>query len=213
MRELAQQVAALLPGRRVAGTTLAAPGGLERALAEAGGAPVVYPLFMSDGWFVSDALPERLMRAGCSDASIATPLGLDPAVRALCLGMAVDAVAGLALAAEETALLLAAHGSPTDPRPRQAAERAARHIAEGGAFRTVTTGFVDEPPYIANAARLDGPAICLPFFATRAGHVATDLPGALAAAGFAGAVLPPVGTNPHVPAIIAAELGRHLRPA
>ena len=48
--------------------------------------------------------------------------------------------------------------------------------------------------------------ICLPLFATRADHVTDDLPRALAAAGFQGITLPPVGMAPAVPALIAESI-------
>ena len=55
---------------------------------------------------------------------------------------------------------------------------------------------------------MDGPAICLPYFASRAGHVEVDVPGALAKAGFPGPLLAPIGADAEVPGIIAAALAR-----
>ena len=63
MQELAARVAVLLPGWRVRGVTLAAPGRLEAAVVELGG-PVVYPFFMAGGWFTKVELPRRLAAAG-----------------------------------------------------------------------------------------------------------------------------------------------------
>ncbi|MCB1372036.1 MAG: cobalamin biosynthesis protein CbiX, partial [Rhodobacteraceae bacterium] len=73
---------------------------------------------------------------------------------------------------------------------------------------SVRVGFVDEEPRLAVAARLPGPALCLPFFAARNSHVEVDLPEALAEAGFPGPILPPVGTDAAVPRIIADGLAR-----
>ncbi|HUF86839.1 MAG TPA: CbiX/SirB N-terminal domain-containing protein, partial [Thermohalobaculum sp.] len=108
----------------------------------------------------------------------------------------------------EAALLVAAHGHPSDPRAAASARAAARHLAASGLFREVATGFVDEAPYLVEAARLAAPALCLPYFALSAGHVETDLPRALAEAGFPGPTLEPIGTDPEVPALIAAALAR-----
>lgn len=213
VRALARRVGALLPGCRVLGATLAAPGALEAALREAGPGPVVYPMFMADGWFVRKALPSRLRAAGCRQFEIVLPFGRDPAVRSLALAAALDGAAAHGLRASGTALLLAAHGSPSDPRPRDAAERAAAVIRAAGAFRAVLTGFVDEAPRLRDAARVDGPALCLPYFAMRAGHVETDLPEALQAAGFPGPLLAPLGLHPRVPRIVAAALQAPIRAA
>ena len=165
---------------------------------------LVYPHFMSDGWFVSEELPRRLSEAGVDDCVILPALGLDPALHRLCLRRAEDALAEYAPGS--AALLLAAHGSPSDPRPAAAACAAARVLAASGRFREVRVGFVDQEPFLAEAARVDGPALCMPFFATRAGHVDADLPQALARAGFPGPLLEPIGADAGVPAIIAAAL-------
>ncbi|MDH3667030.1 MAG: cobalamin biosynthesis protein CbiX [Paracoccaceae bacterium] len=211
MRALARSVASHLPGWSVAGATLAAPGALKAAVAGLGpgcdpGPLLVYPHFMSDGWFVSDELPRRLAAAGSGAHRVVPAFGMDSAVQRLCLERAAEAA--VAHPPGSVAVMLAAHGSPSDPRPSAAARAAATVIAGSGRFREVLTGFVDEAPYLAEAARASAPALCLPFFAGRAGHVEGDLPEALAEAEFPGRMLDPIGTDPAVPEIIAAALMR-----
>jgi sirohydrochlorin ferrochelatase len=207
----------MLPaGWAVRGATLAAAGSLEGALdaLPKGARLLVHPHFMADGWFATEELPRRLSKAGAGDFAILPAFGLDPAVPRLCLARARAAAVAEGIAPGAAALVLAAHGSPSDPRPAAVAREVARFLAASGAFRDVVAGFVDEEPYIAEAARLSPPALCLPFFAGRAGHVEADLPAALAGAGFPGPLLDPVGTGPEVPAIIAAALKRQAaRPA
>lgn len=209
MEELAAAVATLLSGNwTVAGATLAAPGALAAALA---GLPdgvrlLVYPHFMADGWFTTEELPRRLRAAGVERFEFLPAFGLDPGVHALCLRRAAAAARAAGCADGAAALLLAAHGSPNDPRPAAAARAAADFLARSGQFREVRPGFIEEAPFLADAARLDAPALCLPFFAGQAGHVETDLPAALA--DFPGPVLPPVGRDSEVPRIIAAALKR-----
>ena len=103
----------------------------------------------------------------------------------------------------QATLLLAAHGSPSDPRPRAAGRRIAETISASACFREVRLGFIDQAPEITAAARISGPAVCLPLFAAVGGHVEKDVPAALAAAGFAGPVLPPIGVDGDVPRLIA----------
>lgn len=207
---LAGRVARLLPGRRAEGATLAGDGTLAAALEGLGDAPLVYPLFMSDGWFVSTALPKRLRAAsrGTWSGAVLPPLGLDPALKTLCLTAATEGATERGLVLKATTLLLAAHGSPSDARPKLAAKATARHIASTGRFRSVLTGFVDEAPFLQDAARLDGPALCLPFFATRAGHVTHDIPESLAAASFSGPTLSPIGVHEDIPGVIADAVAR-----
>lgn len=208
MQGLAGRVAALLPGWLVRGATLAAPGALEAARAAVGPGAPVYPHFMADGWFVSEELPRRLVACGPLPP-VLSPLGLDPALPGLCLRRAREAAAAAGIDPAGAVLLVAAHGSPSDPRAGAAARAVCARIAATHMFAEVRPGFVDEPPYIAEAARIAGPALCLPLFAGRAGHVLSDLPEALAEAAFAGPVLPPIGLDPEIPALIAASLAAH----
>ena len=55
-------------------------------------------------------------------------------------------------------------------------------------------------------AETTGPALILPFFATRAGHVSDDLPQAVAEAGFAGPLLPAIGEDADAARLLAAML-------
>ena len=212
LRGLAAATGALLPGGwAVRGATLAAPGAIAAGLDELPqtGRLLVYPHFMTDGWFSSSELPRRLRASGAGEVEFLPAFGLDPAVPRLCLRRAREAVLAAGHAPGEAALLLAAHGSPSDPRAAAVARAAAHFLAGSSLFREVRTGFVDQAPFLADAARIDGPALCLPFFASRAGHVAADLPQALAEADFPGPMLAPIGADAEAPGIIAAALARH----
>lgn len=203
---LAAQVAAHLPGWTVRSATLAAPGTLDRAVAGLD-APLVFPFFMADGWFIRSALPDRLARAGARSPRLMTPFGLLPETLALAAAIATAAAAARGWAVPETTLILAAHGSGRSPYPREAADRAAQAIGETCAFAAIRCGFIEEAPEIAEVASGAGNhALCLPLFVARWGHVETDLPAALAKARFTGALLDPVGTAPEVPGIIARAL-------
>lgn len=212
MQALARDVAAIRVGWRVAAATLAQPGSLERALTELGAPdPLVCPFFMSDGWFVSQEMPRRLALAGADGWRVTRPLGMAPALTGLTLRAALEGCAAQGLEPEDVTLLIAGHGSPSDPRPKRVVEDVARSIARDGGFRAVRTGYVDERPYLADAARIDGPAVCLPYFAGRAGHVETDLPEALEAAGFSGPLLDPIGAHRAIPGVVANILADEAR--
>jgi sirohydrochlorin ferrochelatase len=208
MRNLAVAVANLLPGWAVRGATLAAPGAIAAVLDDlpAAGELLVYPHFMSDGWFTTEELPRRLDRAGAEDFNVLPAFGLDPAVFELCLRRAEEAILAEKHTSATTAVLVAAHGSPTDRRPAAATAAAVQFLIRSGKFREVRAGFIDEAPFLADAARIQGPAICLPFFAGRAGHVEADVPAALAEAGFPGPMLAPIGIDAKVPGVVAAAL-------
>lgn len=203
---LAARVAALLPGWQVLGATLAAPGALEQAL-HAHPPALIYPLFMAEGWFTRTALPRRLAAAGTTARQLPA-FGTDPALADLVAEAALIGARAAGLSLHQTTLLLAAHGSPTSTASETATRALAATLATRHAFAAVTLGFLEQPPFLTDAARNLAPALCLPLFAQRAGHVARDLPAALAEAGFTGPLLPAIGEHPATAALIARAMAR-----
>ena len=203
---LAVRVALWCPGWRIRAATLAAEGALATALARLD-RPLIYPFFMAEGWFTRTNLPRRLAAAGGADLSQLPAFGHDPAMPALLARAARDGAAAHGLDPAQTTLLLAAHGSQVSRASATITEAMAEALRQAAGFAAVTTGYVEEPPPLAEAARaIDGPALCLPFFATRAGHVAQDVPEALAEARFTGPLLPAIGEHADAARLIAAAL-------
>ncbi|MDZ7709804.1 MAG: CbiX/SirB N-terminal domain-containing protein [Roseovarius sp.] len=205
LSRFAARVAEHLPGWHVGAATLAQPGALDAALAEAGAAPVVYPLFMTEGWFTGENLRNRL--AGAPLARVLRPLGVSPELPALAADLIADEIAQAGWATGETRLFLAAHGSGRSPNSardtRAFADALARHIA----LAEIRVGFVEEAPFLADAATgLGERSLCLPFFAAARGHVLDDIPEGLDAAGFTGRRLAPLGLAPAVPALVARAI-------
>jgi sirohydrochlorin ferrochelatase len=195
---LAAAVAGHLPGWRVGSATLAAPGALAAALADLGAEGVVFPLFMAGGWFTRVHLPGKLAEAGAVGWRVLEPFGCDEAVQDLAVQILVES------GAEEA--ILAAHGSFKSPVPAAIAGRvAARGTAAG---LRVACGFIDQEPRLATLRGFGAGAVCLPFFAAEGGHVTEDIPAALAEAGFQGRLLPALGLDARVPALIAAAVQR-----
>ena len=205
---LAASVQALLPaGWQVQGATLAMPGALEAALGALRD-PLIYPFFMAQGWFTGRVLPRRLAGAGAAGLRQLDPFGVDPDLPALVARVATEAATAAGLDPWQTTLLLAAHGSKVSRTSASSTHAMAAHMRALTSFARVVVGFVEEAPFLADAARDLGPAVCLPFFALRAGHVEGDVPEALAAAGFGGILLPEIGAHPAAAGLIAAALLR-----
>ncbi|MGN7868235.1 CbiX/SirB N-terminal domain-containing protein [Paracoccus sp. 22332] len=201
VEDLAARVAACDPGCAVAGATLAMPGALA---AVADDDSLIYPMFMAEGWFTRTELPRRLAQAGAGATLVLRPFGTDPALPGLIVSQARAAAATQGWSSQDTVLLLTAHGSQRS----QASFTITTALAETVAphFARVVTGFVEQEPFIADAARGLARAVSLPLFALRADHVLDDLPAALDQAGFTGPRLPPIGLAPEVPGLIAASL-------
>lgn len=162
----------------------------------------VYPMFMAGGWFTRVQIPAKLMEVGAQVKAegwrVLEPFGCDPEVHDLCV-----ALAGAAGSAE---LILAAHGSSRSNAPSDIAMHVAGRIAAETVIARVAVGFIDQVPQLATLSGFGAKAVCLPFFAAAGGHVTDDLPRALAMAGFAGRILPPVGSDARVPAMVARAI-------
>lgn len=188
---LAAQVERLMPGWTVAAATLAEADAVARGVAGRDGS-VVFPMFMAGGWFTRVQIPKRLADAGAKGWVVLEPFGCNPAVHELCMSLVQEAGADR--------VILAAHGSFKSSAPSDIAFHVAKRIAaKTGA--DVVAGFIDQEPRLSSLA--GGAGICLPFFAAEGGHVSDDVPAALAAAGFTGRILPAVGTDARVPALVA----------
>jgi sirohydrochlorin ferrochelatase len=217
VKQLAKRVEAFTCGYHVVGATLAMPGSLEAELEHAtpSQTTVIYPFFMSTGWFVSKELPRRVSTAIANPVDFLQPFGLDLSLPALCIQRASDAAGACDQAPDATVLVLAAHGSQKGPASAQAARAIQESITDTGTFAEVRLGFVEENPTISQAAAglTNSPAVCLPLFATTAGHVQADIPEQLAAANFQGTLMPPIGEDDEVPRLIAAALAKANQPA
>lgn len=201
IEDLAAAVMAQNPGCEVLGATLAMPGALA---ATADGDSLIYPMFMAEGWFTRSELPRRLAQAGAEGARVMRPFGTDPALPHLIVRKAHQAAAQQGWQPGDTTLLLTAHGSQRSQASFAITTDIATRIAPH--FARVVTGFVEQKPFLADAAHGLTRAVSMPFFALRAEHVLDDLPAALDQAGFTGPRLDPIGLAPEVPGLIAAAI-------
>lgn len=201
LRSLGRAVAERLPGWHVDGATLAAEGAFDSAVARLG-RPVVYPFFMSEGWFTGRALARRTSELGLRQLA---PFGVSPALPACATARIEAELRAHGWHSRDTALLLAAHGSARSTTSADAPRTFAATLADATPFRHVATGFVEQEPFLTDAARELGQALCLAFFALRSGHVEDDLPEAFEAAGFTGPVLPPFIEWAETPGLIAQD--------
>ncbi|WP_300547221.1 CbiX/SirB N-terminal domain-containing protein [Roseovarius sp.] len=200
----ASDVASLLPGWHVGSATLAKPGALDLALEKAGRHPLIYPMFMTAGWFTGDELIKRL---DDRQARVLPPLGLDPGLPGMAADLLRDVLRRKAWTAQETRLFIAAHGSGRSRNSARDTQKFAKALAGLLPLAEMRVGFVEEPPYLADMAFNLGPrAISLPFFAARGGHVVDDIPEALDLAEFQGVCLEPIGAASGVSTLVARAL-------
>jgi sirohydrochlorin ferrochelatase len=142
---------------------------------------LVYPLFLSDGYFTRTLLPRQLKQAGAFDrgraARLLPPLGLDPALPDLILNRACFIVRAQGWPPAHTRLVLLAHGSSNNSASRRAAERIAAGIAMMRIFGRVRPAFLEEPPFLQDAVATPGsPAVVVGLFAGEGLHGGGDAP-------------------------------------
>ena len=200
---LAAAVAAHLPEARIEGVTLAAKGRIETLSADRPGA-LIYPMFMADGWFTQVQLPKRLAE-GVGPQLVS--FGMDCTLPMLAANWLRQVCTDHGFEPYKTDLVIAGHGSGKSRRVSEATRSFSDRVAKDFGPKSVRCGFVEEDPSLTDAlSGLGNTAICLPFFAAKRGHVLDDLPEAVAASGFQGIVLDPIGLHPDVPKMIADAL-------
>ncbi|WP_432448459.1 sirohydrochlorin chelatase [Aliiroseovarius marinus] len=177
--------------------TMAAPGRLEQALERLKPGGAIYPLFMTDGWFVRTALAGRV---ASRQGDIMVPFGMDPALP----GIAAEQVQE-SLQSENASLFVVAHGSGSG---RSAPARVTRTFSAAlGKLlpdARVEVGFLEQDPSIIDMCKKVGKgALCLPYFAMEGEHVRDDVDAALKSGGFTGHVLPVISSFPGVDQMIA----------
>lgn len=187
---LAAHIAQYLPDWQVTAATLATGLSAHQGL--------VFPMFMSGGWFTRTALAQKLAAVGGA-GRILEPFGCDPAVQNLAVQIVAEAVGDL----QGAEVLIAAHGSFKSSAPSDVAYHLARRFLTLGAGRA-EAAFIDQDPQLTHVTGFGPQAVCLPFFAARGSHVAHDIPQALT--GFAGRILPHLGGDARVAALIAQAI-------
>ena len=177
---------------------------------------LVYPLFLSDGYFTRVRLAQALADANSDGAraiSMLPPLGLDPALASLIADKATDAALAEEFALPRTSVVLLAHGSSKDPASQTATDVIAQRLDRLRWFAGVKTAFLDQHPSLAAAcARIAGPIVVVGLFAGEGLHGRQDVPRLVAAldrpdTAFAGNV----GAWPEIADIVLGAIRR--RPA
>jgi sirohydrochlorin cobaltochelatase len=140
---------------------------------------VVYPLFLSDGYFTRVALLQLVEGARRQDAGrairILPPLGLDPSLADVIADEAVAAAHSRANLPAETSVVLLAHGSKKDQASRVAAEGLADRLRQRQFFCDTRIALLEESPSLAEATEgVSGPIIVIGLFAGEGMHGSDD---------------------------------------
>ncbi|BAM92779.1 conserved hypothetical protein [Bradyrhizobium oligotrophicum S58] len=141
---------------------------------------IVYPLFVSSGYFSRDRLVQLLDDADRHrkrEVMSLPPLGMDPALPAFITQCARRAAKATDVSPADCAVVLLAHGSRRRSESREAAEQIAKEIGHSAVFADVRTAFLEERPHLGEVARqVSGPAVVVGLFSGEGLHGARDMP-------------------------------------
>ncbi len=155
----------------------------------------VVPLFISEGYFTEQAIPEALglkdsaastferrQRLFGKDVSYCRPVGTHASMTEVLLDRATEVVQRHPFPREplpaQTALLLAGHGTERNANSRRAIEWHAERIRQLGRYAEVHSVFIEESPRIADACALTTSPnlVVVPFFISDGLHTSEDIP-------------------------------------
>ena len=140
------------------------------------GRVLVFPFFMSEGYFVRVKLPKLLAEYGFVDPERLTAFGemaeiVDLVAQRLASIASLD---GGRLPADLPTLMVA-HGSRSgEPASRQRAETVAATLAARG-HGTIHLAFIEEPPSVSDQLAAVDPAVVIGFFASEGTHALNDV--------------------------------------
>jgi 6-phosphogluconolactonase (cycloisomerase 2 family)/sirohydrochlorin ferrochelatase len=140
----------------------------------------VVPFFMEDGYFTRVAVPLAL---GDRPAIICPPAGVHDGMAGLIERHALTACQTMGVPSRTAAIVVAGHGSASDPGQALALHRHAARVAATELFARVETACLEEAPFVADVLhglRAHTVAI-VGFFASHGAHVRDDLPALVAA--------------------------------
>ena len=142
---------------------------------------VVFPLFLSDGYFTRVRLPQLLREALAADMAsrirVLAPLGLHPALAGLILDRLVAMARVRGVAPARAGVVLLAHGSRQDPASRTAGEQLAESVRQYSDFRAVRVALLEEAPSLSDVTcDMSGAVLVFGLFAGDGMHGAEDAP-------------------------------------
>lgn len=169
---------------------------------------LVYPFFMSGGYFVKKVLPERIEQSGVSaPVHILRPLGFDSTLPGLLLERSVSAARAAGIDPDGARLLIVGHGSKFGRASAEATEAVAAAVRASSAFANVVTAFLEEAPFVRDSlAAQHIPTVVAGFFSAEGMHGHDDVPGAIAGAEFPCVYTRPIGSDAAIPRLIEAAI-------
>ncbi len=155
----------------------------------------IVPLFIAEGWFTEQVLPQalgfrqagapefaRVLERGGQVLHYCAPIGSHPAMTGVLTARARDVVDRhpfpRAPKPSETTLFIAGHGTSYAPGSRDSIERQVALVRETGAYAEVLPAFLEEPPFVEECWKRAATRnlVLVPYFISDGLHAAEDIP-------------------------------------
>lgn len=181
------------------------PAGLPLDDAEA---VVIVPFMMADGYLsekITNGLTSTLsQRSPGLRVYTAQPIGLRPEIADFVIERAQEILSGRQWRAEDSRLVLVAHGSSVRPESRRITESQTEAIRTGGRFKSVALALLEEAPRVDDVLAEDmGQSVVVGLFAAPGGHALDDVSEAIRASGRHNiANAGPVGLAPDISGLV-----------
>lgn len=156
---------------------------------------VIVPLFISEGYFTEEAIPEalgfkqpgvakwsRVLSRSGQEITYTKPVGTHPRMTGVLLHRAAEVVALHPFPSPprpaDTSLFIAGHGTERNVQSRLAIEQQVKLIRARNLFAEVQPCFMEESPRIADIPKLAVAKniVVVPFFISDGLHVTEDIP-------------------------------------
>lgn len=172
---------------------------------------LVYPLFMSPGYFVDTKVPAVIADVGgLTPMHILPPLGLEPELVRIMLARAVARARATNLSPANATLMVVGHGSKSGAPASAIATRGfAAALRATRQFADVDAAFLEEAPFVADRlTAAKRPLVVVGYFFASGLHAAEDVPEAIAETKADAVYTGAVGAGAEITALIAAAVAK-----
>ncbi len=169
---------------------------------------LIYPLFMSDGYFVNTVLKVRVAKLDLPfPVTTLPPVGLSADLPDLLHRRSLEIAGEANFKPKQSRLLLVGHGSKIGHASSKVTEKVARQLAAYDVFAQVQTAYLEELPLLHNQLAADRKqTVVVGFFASDGLHAYDDVPAAIAETGANAVYTGAIGSHPAFAEIIFKEL-------
>ncbi|WP_180966731.1 CbiX/SirB N-terminal domain-containing protein [Cohaesibacter celericrescens] len=176
---------------------------------------LIYPFFMSDGYFCNRILPQKVAEEigqSIETLTMLPPFGVSDWIAEGVTSALLQDISRLGLSGHRPPILIAAHGASIDRQSSRRAHELADKLKRTGNFGAISCGFLDEAPHLSDMIGDVLPnTVVLPLFNGLGSHSVDDMTKLAKNAPENCHFVTPVGGQSWVGDIMIADILKALR--